>query len=526
MHNQQKQMECNLQTQQKQMEKNMNSQYNQIPFKRSAQPIKLLEEHRFEEQQARLYFQKDKLWMTSPNFKDQTIQAFIMNFQQILNETSTKKQLPLKTTLQEMGINANKISNIEMLLNSKQIELKEVAKLLQIKLIFIITQPNKQWEFGETDDQVLKIIIEMKNSTQNFSFIFGLSLQKQQFKAPQFVSQNSQKLFTPNHPNPLTQESRIYTPSNKLQKNQPLQAQFIQNFSSSLPNYQDKKKQEDEDFVLTTSQISEQHKEKEKPVQKINMARSFPVHIDLIQCEICSQNYEKTFENQIILPCCQKIVHRNCVEDDLEKSDDIFENKKCYFCSKPFEMIFLKKVIGLNKFQEKVQKQIIEKCVDTCFNCKAKFPIIPQQQEKIFAIKCKNCEVEICSKCRSKFHGKSSDCYNIRQELFKVFQGQPIIVCEFCNLIQTKDDGCNHVTCYQCKMDLCSICSVDRRPILSHGNHFHRKGCDNYAVEENKKNMTEERDRNCELCKTNPNRACQIPIDLETYKKLKGYDFS
>lgn len=58
--------------------------------------------------------------------------------------------------------------------------------------------------------------------------------------------------------------------------------------------------------------------------------------------------------------------------------------------------------------------------------------------------------------------------------------GIKIIVCPFCNLIQTKDNNCNHVKCYSCKKDLCSECSVDRFPIEIHGNHYHREGCSDY----------------------------------------------
>ncbi|CAK84496.1 unnamed protein product (macronuclear) [Paramecium tetraurelia] len=512
---------------QQKQEINLPNQQKQIIFNLQVQPSQLLQENRFLESQFRLYFQKDKLWLTSQNLENQTIQAFIINFQKILNEISKRQQLSQTIKLYEMGINANQIFNIEMLLNTKSTQLEDVAKLLQIKLIFIITSLNKQWEFGVINKQILKTVIQMNSSPPNFSFIVGFGLFKQQQQIAPIVTTNFHKLFTPNHPNPLLfQEQRVYTPQNNVQNKPSFQILSNQSSPAGFPDCKDKNQQEEEDSVLTTSQISEYHKEKEKPVQKINMPNSYSIKITSTQCEICSEIYQKTCENQIILPCCQKIVHRECVQKDLTQSVDLFDNKKCYFCSKQFAMSFFKEILGLSKFQEQVKKQIIEKCVDTCFQCNAKFPVLPKQQEKIFAIICQQCQIEICSRCRKKFHGISSDCKNIRQELFRVFQGQPLIVCEFCDLIQTKDEKCDHVTCYQCKMDLCSVCSVDRRPIVSHGNHFHRKGCPHYAIEKGKEEMTQERLRNCELCKSNINGACSIPIDLQTYKKLKGYDFS
>ena len=70
--------------------------------------------------------------------------------------------------------------------------------------------------------------------------------------------------------------------------------------------------------------------------------------------------------------------------------------------------------------------------------------------------------------------------------------------------MQTKDDKCNHVTCYGCKIDLCSACSVERFPILQHGNHYHRVGCPDYApLIKNGKVVTEPEflRRDCIRCK-------------------------
>lgn len=92
----------------------------------------------------------------------------------------------------------------------------------------------------------------------------------------------------------------------------------------------------------------------------------------------------------------------------------------------------------------------------------------------------------------------------------------PTLVCPFCQLFQTKDDNCNHVNCSGCKRDLCSACSVDRIPILAHGNHYHREGCPDYKPWEVKGKIIKDKEfneRKCSKCKETK-KACEYPMSL------------
>ncbi|CAD8108804.1 unnamed protein product [Paramecium sonneborni] len=239
------------------------------------------------------------------------------------------------------------------------------------------------------------------------------------------------------------------------------------------------------------------------------------------KCEICYEVYELNSEHQIMLPCCNKIVHKQCNLQELASSLDLRYNLMCFFCKKPLDINFLKNNMSSAAFQKRARELVLSKYFETCFNCKAKIQVLPEQKKKICKIECNNCKKSICSKCMKIYHEEESICKEVRQEIIQLLQGQPIIVCPFCDLIQTKDDGCNHVTCDQCRNDLCSQCSVDRKPIILHGNHFHRKGCVDFRSIKGYDQMTKERIRNCELCQKNG--GCHFPIDLETYKKEKGY---
>ncbi len=58
--------------------------------------------------------------------------------------------------------------------------------------------------------------------------------------------------------------------------------------------------------------------------------------------------------------------------------------------------------------------------------------------------------------------------------------GVKVMPCPFCLQMSTKDEGCNHVTCYFCKNDYCFACSAKRSPTLTHGNHYHRPSCPHF----------------------------------------------
>lgn len=63
--------------------------------------------------------------------------------------------------------------------------------------------------------------------------------------------------------------------------------------------------------------------------------------------------------------------------------------------------------------------------------------------------------------------------------------------------------------CFSCKKELCAACSVDRIPILAHGNHYHREGCPDYKPWEDKKGKiikkVEFDPKKCQRCKETNN---------------------
>ncbi|CAD8101828.1 unnamed protein product [Paramecium sonneborni] len=235
---------------------------------------------------------------------------------------------------------------------------------------------------------------------------------------------------------------------------------------------------------------------------------------------ICFECYVEIPENQIILPCCNQIVHKKFIQQEMIST----ENLKCYFCQILYDMNFLKQIL-VQKFSKKNQKiSITQMLLIHVLIAKLKFKFYQNKRKKFTY---QNVAIESFSqRINNRNIIKYLKFQEIRQEIIQFLQGQSIIICPFCDLIQTKDDGCNHVTCHHCKYDLCSECSVDRRPILQHGNHFHRKGCIDYSRLVGKKNMTKEKLRNCQQCKKVKMAIVIFLRILRLIKKKKDTEFN
>ncbi|KAM3142561.1 hypothetical protein pb186bvf_005463 [Paramecium bursaria] len=250
------------------------------------------------------------------------------------------------------------------------------------------------------------------------------------------------------------------------------------------------------------------------------------------ECDICCEEYP--IENEIKLNC-QHSYHKECLINTLImeiQNHQSFMNLKCInpICNQQIDGVLLKSLIPQQ--YDKLVKNIVEqKSNATCPKC-ATLMIIDQeikgsiQQQKI---KCSHCCFEICSLCNQQFHEKKENetCPHLFSQILDIFKGQPIIVCPYCNTISTKDEKCDKVDCGKCKQQLCAACSCDRIPTAAHGNHYHRKGCKNYAewIDEKTKKpvLTEEfNEKTCKRCQETK-KPCKRPMDLETYQKLKGF---
>ncbi|KAM3129912.1 hypothetical protein pb186bvf_018021 [Paramecium bursaria] len=210
------------------------------------------------------------------------------------------------------------------------------------------------------------------------------------------------------------------------------------------------------------------------------------------KCQICEESYR----NSIQLPCCAYQNHLDCFQKYLNSYDCYtFEGYICqnYQCKQPISVVYLEQYMDPKKYQyiQAHYKPGYMRCPVCEIYC-----FMGDQQEV---------ECECHYKILFKLSGQDKIMINDLEDM-----KTPFIICPFCNQVTTKDDGCNHVTCV-CKKELCSLCSVDRIPILAHGAHYHRKGCKHHSE------FREEYDpEKCIICRIN-GQKCSYPQSLEDY---------
>ncbi|CAD8161975.1 unnamed protein product [Paramecium octaurelia] len=312
--------------------------------------------------------------------------------------------------------------------------------------------------------------------------------------------------------------------------------------SSSLPcnssqqNTSAQVKPEEIDVLSTQqiNQISQVEKDTQMPtesrIQTNIMARR---QQEPVSCQICTMNYSFDPNEALMTPCCLRKVHADCYQQDLHQKAIQFMNfdlVTCYSCKNSLkgQNDFLKNNISISLYGEIVKRTLLAQIPLKC--CKCQQPIQASQEilSKQVMLKCLSCDTKLCSLCRQEYHGENQQnqsCPSLLVDIQNAFKNMPILVCPFCQLIQTKDDKCNHVRCFSCQKDLCSACSVDRIPILAHGNHYHREGCPDYKpwIKNNIVVKQKEFDKqSCQRCKES-GKPCEYPMSLQEYKKLKQF---
>ncbi|CAD8112250.1 unnamed protein product [Paramecium primaurelia] len=351
----------------------------------------------------------------------------------------------------------------------------------------------------------------------------------------------SQIKFTTNNHNQNEKQQPITGSIQQLQD----QFQYL-NLQNQFPKQQDKcnsnlitstQQVTEEEQVLCTQQINNLE-ENEPNNNKVLQSR---ILTNLIQqkqqnaseCNICFMIYNLDLEESIVTPCCNKKVHAFCYQQDLDEKAKInmsFEKITCYSCGQSFNnrQDFLKKNISIALFGEIVKRRVLADIPMKCCKCQQAITASEEILNKQVKLQCFQCNTMLCSLCRQEYHGENQQnqqCPSLAKEIQKAFQGMPILLCPFCQLIQTKDDKCNHVKCFNCKRDLCSACSVDRVPIVAHGNHYHREGCPDYKpwILKDKIIKTKEFDiKKCQRCQES-GKPCEYPMSLEEYRKLKQF---
>lgn len=184
-------------------------------------------------------------------------------------------------------------------------------------------------------------------------------------------------------------------------------------------------------------------------------------------CIICDNYYKK--ENMLQMKKCKHTYCRNCwlsyIKTKIENLD--IKQLKCinYDCKEILPEEFIDNIISndlqlIQKYEKFKNKLKILNDPTKLFcpipNCEGYATKDPNNKY----IQCTNGH-KFCSICMKKEHGNEK-CDNILEKEFNIWKkGKKIKQCPKCKIWTEKNEGCNHMTCAECKHEWCWLCNGD-----------------------------------------------------------------
>ena len=189
-----------------------------------------------------------------------------------------------------------------------------------------------------------------------------------------------------------------------------------------------------------------------------------------IKCGICEEEIDYSEKNKIILPC----KHYFCISCWFDYLKEKINNANVYKincmeheCDYSLTENFVKSIIGQDtQLLQKYDKFLTRRKLMES-NKKIKFCPFPDcdgygekknKKEKI--VKC-NFGHEFCFDCGNKLH-PNQKCSDVIDKDFERWKAGRIVKrCPHCKFWTEKNEGCNHMTCIQCKFQWCWLCQKE-----------------------------------------------------------------
>ena len=210
-----------------------------------------------------------------------------------------------------------------------------------------------------------------------------------------------------------------------------------------------------------------------------------------IDCNICGDSYP---ENEFIkYDKCNDSYCSDCwlnyIKGKIENG--IVEKINCmnYNCKELLSKEFILSIINSDKSLILKYNKFIKR-LEILNDSKKKFCPYPEcdsyaEENKNKIVSCKNGH-KFCFKCL-KNHNEKADCEDEMDNEFKIWMKNRIVKrCPKCRLWTEKNEGCNHMTCSQCKAEWCWLCGQFYDP-----NHFKKGKCKGLQFEKNFKNESD-----------------------------------
>ena len=219
---------------------------------------------------------------------------------------------------------------------------------------------------------------------------------------------------------------------------------------------------EDEDLSYMFNKYRNVFKDKKQPFTNNNYKYSTKK-----QCGICEDTIESKDVSKIELPC----KHYFCVDCWKEYLKEKISNANVYKlscmqnkCNLILQEKFIKDILGDDKdLKDKYDKFLASKKLLGKKNVKfCPFPDCDGYAEKKFKkyVKC-NFGHEFCFDCGAAPHG-IKPCSKIIDKGFEDWKAHTLVKrCPNCKFWTEKNEGCNHMTCSQCKFQWCWVCEKE-----------------------------------------------------------------
>ena len=227
---------------------------------------------------------------------------------------------------------------------------------------------------------------------------------------------------------------------------------------------------EEEDEIMPTTNIVIRDSLEKYREKKSGATYSSYLYKNKIECGICGEEIDNNEKKKIIQPC----KHYFCADCWLEYLKEKINNANVYKiscmnheCNYSLSEHFIKSIIKQDaKLLQKYDKFLSRKKLMES-NKKIKFCPFPDcdgyaekknKKEKI--VKC-NFGHEFCFECGNKPH-PNQKCSEIIDEDFEKWKSRRIVKrCPHCKFWTEKNEGCNHMTCIQCKFQWCWLCQKE-----------------------------------------------------------------
>ena len=183
-----------------------------------------------------------------------------------------------------------------------------------------------------------------------------------------------------------------------------------------------------------------------------------------IECGICGELINNPYRVKLK---CEHYFCNDCYIDYLKEKITNANVSKIlcmqHGCGTILETKFIKKILEGNKDLIKKYDKFLQRKKMLEQSDKIRFCPIPdcegyaEKKGKNKYVKC-NYGHEFCFDCGSKPHGRKK-CADIMDKEFEEWKSHKIVKrCPCCRMWTEKNEGCNHMTCAECKFQWCWLC--------------------------------------------------------------------